>query len=272
MERTRKDSADLAPSSAVTYCAEQENNFSVLCGATLCFNCGQKRQSNGCCIRIGIDKMPGSGWLQHGWFRLICRDLQESDMKKLMSILALTAVMLSGCATYPAAVRVDNEATLVSYPAAVKAGLTQGPARWSGVIARVQNNSQDTRLEIVYFPSNASGRPLVDKNTEGRFVAYVAGFLDPVVYQTGKQVTVLGQLSPFEQGKVDNFQYNYPVLQQAKVYLWPKQKDVERVEFLDSPWWRHPYPYPYYPGPAIRIRTTTPTQGSDHVQSEQGSQ
>lgn len=194
-------------------------------------------------------------------------------MKKLIGILSVSGVMLAGCASYPAAVRVDNEATLVSYPAAVKAGLTQGPARWSGVIAKVQNNSKDTRLEIVYFPAGGSGRPLVEKNTEGRFVAYVSGFLDPVVYQTGKQVTVLGQLAPFEQGKVDNYHYSYPVLQQAKVHLWPKQTEATRIEVDTFPWWRQPYPYPYYPGPAVRIRTTTtPTQGPVHEQSDQGSQ
>ena len=72
---------------------------------------------------------------------------------KLIPILFSSLLVLGGCASYPDPVRVADETTLVSFTATVKAGLTQGPARWSGVIAKVQNNSQNTRLEIVYFPS-----------------------------------------------------------------------------------------------------------------------
>ncbi len=196
---------------------------------------------------------------------------------KFIPILFSSVLVLAGCASYPEQVRVADEATLVSFPATIKAGLTQGPARWSGVIAKVQNNSQNTRLEIVYFPSGAHGRPLVEKNTEGRFVAYAKGFLDPVVYQSGKQVTVLGQLAPFEAGKVDQYQYSYPVIEASAVYLWPKQQETTRVDVEPWPLWRGPYPYWGY-GSGIRIRTTiptgeTPTQGPAHVQhQDQGSQ
>ena len=99
---------------------------------------------------------------------------------KSIPILFSSLLVLAGCASYPEQVRVADEAALVSFPATMKAGLTQGPARWSGVIAKVQNNSQNTRLEIVYFPSGSHGRPLVEKDTEGRFVAYAKGFLDPL--------------------------------------------------------------------------------------------
>lgn len=195
---------------------------------------------------------------------------------KFIPILIGTLVLLGGCASYPEPVRVADEASLVSFQATVKAGLTQGPARWSGVIAKVQNNSQNTRLEIVYFPSGTHGRPMTDKDTEGRFVAYAKGFLDPVVYQPGKQVTVLGQLSQFEAGKVDEYRYSYPVIQAESVYLWPKQKETTRVDVEPWPLWRGPYPYWGY-GPGIRIRTTiptgaTPTQGPADVQQDQGVQ
>jgi len=192
-------------------------------------------------------------------------------MRNLISSFAVSLVLLAGCASYPSSVKVENEASLVSYQAAVKAGINNGPARWSGVIAKVQNNSQDTRLEVVYFDSASNGRPLSDKATAGRFVAYAKGFLDPMVYQPGKQITVLGQLATFEQGKVDEYQYNFPVLQQAIVHLWPKQVEPTRLEMEPFPWWRQPYPY--YWGPAVRIRTTIPTstQGPVNVQSEQGS-
>lgn len=196
---------------------------------------------------------------------------------KLIPILVSSLLVLGGCASYPESVRVADETQLVSFPATIKAGITQGPARWSGVIAKVQNNTQNTRLEIVYFPSGTHGRPLTDKDTAGRFVAYAKGFLDPMVYQPGKQVTVLGQLGPFEAGKVDQFQYSYPVIDASAVYLWPKQQETTRVDVEPWPLWRGPYPYWGY-GSGIRIRTTVPTGGSstqgpaDVQQQDQGSQ
>lgn len=194
---------------------------------------------------------------------------------KIIPILLSSVLILAGCASYPEQVRVADETSLVSFQATVKAGLTEGPARWSGVIAKVQNNSQNTRLEIVYFPSGTHGRPQTDKATEGRFVAYAKGFLDPMVYQPGKQITILGQLGRFEAGKVDQFQYSYPVINASAVYLWPKQQETTRVDVEPWPLWRAPYPYWGY-GPAVRIRTTTPTgttptQGPADVSQNQGS-
>jgi outer membrane lipoprotein len=194
-----------------------------------------------------------------------------------LSIALVSAVFISGCATYPDAVKVADGTPLISYQSATQGKVHSGTARWSGVIAKVENNANNTRLEVVFFPGNDSGRPKISDQTEGRFVAYIAGFVDPMVYQQGKSVTVLGQLTQPETGLVDKFEYLYPVIQQAVVYLWPKQQDT-RVDIVE-PWplWRTPYPYWGY-GPAIRVRTTIPTgekpaQGPLHVeQSSQGTQ
>lgn len=188
---------------------------------------------------------------------------------KVLPWLALTTVLLSGCATYPDAVSVSEGTSLVSYEAAIKGGINKGTARWSGVIAKVDNNAKETRLEIVYFPAKSNGRPLISDTTAGRFVAYVPSFLDPMVYQQGKQITVLGPLAQSEAGMVDKFQYIYPVISQATVYLWPKQQEHTQVELDAWPMWRNPY-FPYW-GP-VRVRTTHPTgatqtQGQPNVQS-----
>lgn len=188
-----------------------------------------------------------------------------------LSLIFISAFVISGCASYPEAVKVADGTPLISYQSATQGKVQQGTARWSGVIAKVENNANNTRLEVVYFPGNESGRPKISDQTEGRFVAYINGFVDPMVYQQGKAVTALGQLAQPEAGMVDKFQYIYPVIQQAVVYLWPKQQDTTRVDVVD-PWplWRAPYPYWGY-GPAIRIRTTTPigeqpAQGPLHVE------
>lgn len=176
------------------------------------------------------------------------------------------ALLVSGCATYPEVVRVSDESMLVTYTAATQGKVQQGTARWSGVIAKVQNNASNTRLEIVYFPDSAGGRPQVSDQTPGRFVAYVKGFVDPLVYAAGKQITVLGALAPAEAGKVEQFEYVFPVIQDAAVYLWPKRQ--ERVEVETFPMWD-----PFWGmRSGIHIRTTIPVnQGQTPTPSPQGS-
>ncbi|MBU1619431.1 MAG: Slp family lipoprotein [Gammaproteobacteria bacterium] len=188
-------------------------------------------------------------------------------MSKKFVAVALSLMILAGCASYPEQVRIADNVALTSYENAAQQNVDFGTARWSGVIAQVSNKADKTRLEVVYFPSGTNGRPAVSDQTKGRFVAYIKGFLDPMVYQPGKSVTVLGELSRSETGQVDEYQYRYPVIKDATVYLWPKQED--RVEVIET--WPMMRPYPYYwgYGPGIRVRTITKqqstTQGPVHV-------
>ncbi|WP_233078176.1 Slp family lipoprotein [Rheinheimera soli] len=188
-------------------------------------------------------------------------------MSKKFAVIALSLMILAGCASYPEQVRIADNVALTSYENAAQQNIDFGTARWSGVIAEVSNKTNQTRLEVVYFPSGTNGRPHVSDQTKGRFVAYIKGFLDPMVYQPGKSVTVLGELTRSEIGKVDEYEYRYPVIKDATVYLWPKLQD--RVEVIET--WPMMRPHPYYwgYGPGIRIRTTTKqqstTQGPVHV-------
>ncbi len=188
-------------------------------------------------------------------------------MSKKFVVVALSLMALAGCASYPEPVRIADNVALTSYENATQQNIDFGTARWSGVIAEISNQANQTRLEVVYFPSGSNGRPSVSDQTQGRFVTYIKGFLDPMVYQRGKSVTVLGELTRAEVGKVDEYEYRYPVIKDAKVYLWPKQE--ERIEVIDS--WPMMRPYPYYWGysPGIRVRTITKQhstiQGPVHV-------
>lgn len=189
-------------------------------------------------------------------------------MSKTCVVIAVSLMMLAGCASYPKQVQVADNVALTSYENAVQQNIYFGTARWSGVIAEITNQSNQTRLEVVYFPSGSNGRPAVSDQTQGRFVTYIKGFLDPMVYQRGKSVTVLGELTQSEMGKVDEYEYRYPVIKDAAVYLWPKVEET-RVEVVD-PWsMMRPYPYYWGYGPAVRVRTITKsqttTQGPVHV-------
>lgn len=120
--------------------------------------------------------------------------------------------------------------------------------RWGGAIVSVQNRREETWIEIVERPLWPDGQPRDTDRSEGRFLAHVAGFLDPAVYAKNRLITVAGALDEPETHSIDEFPYRYPVVRVTDVYLWPKEPEVYRHYY--SPYWYDPwYPwgYPYYP-------------------------
>jgi len=176
--------------------------------------------------------------------------------------LALGALLLAGCSTFPDAIATKDEDALVSYSQVknnTEATVGQA-ARWGGVIADVRNDEGYTIIEMVHFPLKSWGRPLVSDDTEGRFLAVINGFVDPQVYQQGRSLTVLGKVGEAQEGKIGDYNYVYPVIETSGYYLWPKEVDRADSGIDYSPlWFRHnfyaPYPYrPYYYRYPTRVR------------------
>lgn len=126
--------------------------------------------------------------------------------------------------------------------------------RWGGTLAGVQNQAQETILEVVDRPLERGGRPIESDRSAGRFLVRAKGFLDPSVYANNRQVTVYGQISGSEQRKIGEFPYTYPVVVADQLHLWPPY--VEPQPYYRDPYWYDPwypwgpwhpwgYPYPY---------------------------
>ena len=119
--------------------------------------------------------------------------------------------------------------------------------RWGGKIARVDNRRDDTLIEIVQQPLGRSGRPLDGAQSAGRFLARFDGFLDPVIYAEGKELTVIGTLAPSRPGTIGAYPYTFPVVAVDQHELWAEPREP-RVIYADP--WFYPYPgfyfRPYY--------------------------
>ncbi|WJG08208.1 Slp family lipoprotein [Aliiglaciecola sp. LCG003] len=159
-------------------------------------------------------------------------------------IAALFAViLLSGCVSVPESVQVDKNVELLSYEkaSADPEGNLDKMARWGGVIAQIENLPDATMLEILHYPLRTYGRPIISDQSIGRFRVYVDGFLDPMVFQKGRAVTVAGKLIGVEEGTVGEHKYVFPTLQSTGYHLW---KEIERVEVSTI----HMWPYQSYWG------------------------
>ncbi len=152
-------------------------------------------------------------------------------------------LVLAGCASFPDSVQLPPDAPTVVYEqVAMDPEKEKGSfAQWGGVVAEVQNLQDKTLLEVVYYPLRAYGRPLLERESMGRFRVYVNGFLDPMVYQKGRSVTFSGTVLGVEEGLVGEHKYIFPTLNAKGYYLW---EDIDRIDVTTLSVW----PYPYYGG------------------------
>ncbi|QGX38448.1 Slp family lipoprotein [Permianibacter aggregans] len=200
-------------------------------------------------------------------------------------LFSLSVVFLSACSTVPKSVRGDVREVTVSAVQS-NAGEFQGvPVRWGGLIAQMQIKDGMSKIEIVEKPLTSSGRP-TDKNvTGGRFIAVFSGYLDPMIFSTGREITVMGSIQEVIEGKVSDQAYAYPVLSASGYHLWEERDYYDRTSVIVTggywdpfyhPYWYRPYPY-FYPRPVIiRDRhnppntTPTPSAGSQIPEPTKG--
>lgn len=161
-------------------------------------------------------------------------------------ILLLFATLAASCATPgPAFLREPllNNPTLaqVNSDATTYAGRN---VRWGGTIFKVENRAQETWIEIVERPLDAHGQPRNADQSDGRFIARVARFLEPTIYTAGREITVAGIIDGMNSGKIGEYEYAYPTVKTDATHLWSVEIPV-RPQPRD-PYWHDPW-YPYWP-------------------------
>lgn len=163
------------------------------------------------------------------------------------TVLIMLILMLGGCATdVPRPIQTAPEVN-VSYAQALKESDKQrgAPVRWGGVIAKIENRSDESWIEIVDQPLDQDGYPRSTDRSAGRFLARVAGFVDPVVYATQRRITVAGKLDGTLQQRIGEHSYTYPVVKVEHLHLWPVQPKTVNYyyPYLYDPWFPWGYPY-----------------------------
>lgn len=161
-------------------------------------------------------------------------------MRRSLLLIAF-AVLLGGCVSVPESVQLPESTPLLPYEQInYQSDGSQGKmARWGGVIANVDNKSDKTVLDVIYHPLRNYGRPVLTKESPGRFRVYVDGFLDPMVYSQGRSITFAGEFSGIEEGLIGEHAYQYPTLQASGHHLWD-EIDRVRIDTI-SVWPMHPF-------------------------------
>jgi len=146
-------------------------------------------------------------------------------VRRLLAVLA--AVILAGCAIRPP----FSDETLKG----VDRGFTVQDAlqhpdhlakvMWGGVVVGAANFSDHTDFSILSYPLNRQEQPDLDQVPGPRFIARYPGYVETMVYQPNRIVTVTGTFQGLEQGKIGQAPYQFPVVKTTNIFAWPVDDD-----------------------------------------------
>ena len=182
-----------------------------------------------------------------------------ANVGRFVNSQVVTLLLLVGCATPP--IDAINQAppgdpSLADVRTRIEEFVGKR-VRWGGNIVAVENRARDTQIFIVARPLDDYGRPHATGESPGRFVARVEGFLDPAVYDRGRDITIAGVVDGKLTQPVGDYQYDYVVLKAEALRLWERR--VERPYYYRDPiydpfwpgriypWYPWFPPYPFYP-------------------------
>lgn len=164
-----------------------------------------------------------------------------NSIKQFKLVTVILAIgFLSACVTVPSEIDVAKNANLVPFEKVSNSIVTVGPdaegtstqvdtgkkARWGGKIVSVVNKKDVSEIEVVFFPENKYGKPITSMPSVGRFKAVVEGFVDPLVFEQGRLITVVGEVGDGQTGIIGEQAYLYPTLNAMGYYMWKESTNI----------------------------------------------
>jgi len=162
----------------------------------------------------------------------------------------LCGMLLSGCAstTVPELIRTAPPGNIrVEETQQKQTHFLNSKVRWGGSIISVQNQPQETHIEVLSRDLDNDGKPKSDSRSGGRFIARIKGFLEPEEYPKDRLLTVTGTLKEILEAPVGSYPYPYPVVDVEAYHLWPQERSYPPPHYYDPFYDPYFYPYPYYP-------------------------
>jgi len=93
-----------------------------------------------------------------------------------------------------------------------------------GKIIDTEVNAASSEIIVLQLPLGGGDRPEVGDQSKGRFLIRSKQLLDPALYKKGMAITVVGRLVGNETRTIDEFKYNYPVIEPIEIKLWSENR------------------------------------------------
>lgn len=164
--------------------------------------------------------------------------LTHTLSRKLLTLaIAGSALALSGCVTIPDAIQgtsatpVTDISTVQNAPSLFKG--VEG--RFGGTVAAMVNERGRTILEIAAVPLDSGARPILGEPSQGRILATVNGFLDPIDFR-GQLVTVVGPITGIHEGKIGSTPYRFVTMDANGFKRWRIAQQIIMPPQPMGPW------------------------------------
>ena len=167
---------------------------------------------------------------------------------KIAWIIPLLA-LLGGCASKPSTSVGLAEIEEVSLTSVLKSidQYESVTVRWGGLVTETENKADHTLVFVVARALKNNEKPLSNSASEGRFVARFDRFIDPLVYQEGRPLVVLGEIEGSLQRPIGEYDYRFPIVTVRDSYLWADPSKQPKVYYYPDPWLYHSFHYHHIP-------------------------
>jgi len=153
-------------------------------------------------------------------------------------LIIIVSLLLSGCA-HVMHVMSDRALKMVDPEIRFKE-LLRDPEAYrgrvvllGGVIIQTKNTKEGAIIEVLQKDIDRWGRPIEEDVSGGRFLILYQGYLEPLIYSAGKEITVVGEVAGKKIMPLGEIEYAYPVISPREMHL-------------TRPFYRELYPYPPY--------------------------
>jgi outer membrane lipoprotein len=139
----------------------------------------------------------------------------------LHSLLPAAVLALAACAPAPIYKAAPNTVTSAPFEVAQSPEqFANRPVVWGGRIVDVTNLADHSEVEILAYPLDRSQRPKASDSGNGRFIAVMPGYVEPLDYPAGGLMTISGTLAGSRAGKVGQADYVFPLVQTEQSHVW----------------------------------------------------
>jgi outer membrane lipoprotein len=141
----------------------------------------------------------------------------------MLTRLAVPAALLMLAACAPAPIYKTTGAAVTAAPFQVAQSpenFSNSEVIWGGRIVQVKVFSDHSEIELLAYPLDASQRPKANDSGNGRFIAVMPGYVEPLDYPSGALMTVDGKLNGSRAGKVGEADYVFPLVTVAQSHVW----------------------------------------------------
>lgn len=142
-----------------------------------------------------------------------------------LGLFGVVSLALTACTLTPNGLEKDNVnifslKQLAETNQICQCKTTKQRVRLGGKILSATALEKQTKLEILSMPIlPVTAKPNLDYKPDGRFIAYLAEFVDPEILKD-QYITLKGLLQDYQQGKIDLYDYEFPVIQIENYQLW----------------------------------------------------